>query len=101
MHPWSFKPTTCWMFPLQDEDGEPAAPVGGPGDDPYHTREYPGYATCVPCGRQDARGRPWRETLREEIEYLEQATTLPLLGSPGHTVDELLAQIPDTKKNPA
>ena len=27
MHPWSFKPTTCWMFPLQDDDGRPAAPV--------------------------------------------------------------------------
>ncbi len=25
-HPWTFKPTTCWMFPLQDEDGDPAEP---------------------------------------------------------------------------
>jgi len=101
MHPWSFKPTTCWMFPLQDDDGEPAAPVSGPEDDPYHTREYPGYATCVPCGAHREDGRPWREALREEIEYLAQALKLPLLGTPGHTVDELLAQMSRTKKNPA
>jgi hypothetical protein len=101
MHPWSFKPTTCWMFPLQDEDDEPAAPVSGPHDDPYHTNEYPGYATCVPCGSHNPTGRPWREALREEIDYLQQAARLPLLGSPGHTVDELLAQIDRTKKNPA
>jgi hypothetical protein len=101
MHPWSFKPTTCWMFPLQDEDGEPAPPVGGPEDDPFHSDEYPGYAPCVPCGRNDPQGRPWREALREEIDYLEQAAQLPLLGTPGHTVEELLARIRDTKKNPA
>jgi len=102
LHPWSFKPTTCWMFPLQDEDGEPVAPVSGPQDDPYHTREYPGYATCVPCGAHNSsNGRPWREALTEEIEYLEQASKLPLLGAPGHTVDELLAQLSRAKKNPA
>lgn len=101
MHPWSFKPTTCWMFPLQDDNDEPAAPVSGPEDDPYHTSDYPGYATCVPCGSHNAKGRPWREALREEIEYLAQAPRLPLLGTPGHTVGELLAQIESTKKNPA
>jgi hypothetical protein len=101
MHPWSFKPTTCWMFPLQDEDGEPAPPVSGPHDDPYLTPEYPGYAICVPCGAHAERGRPWPEALREEIRYLEQAAQLPVLGSAGHTVEELLAQIAEAKKNPA
>ena len=101
LHPWSFKPTTCWMVPLQDDDGVPAAPVAGAEDDPYHTPEYPGYATCVPCGSHHAKGQPWREALREEIDYLAAATQMPLLGSPGHTVDELLAQIEQAKKNPA
>lgn len=97
MHPWSFKPTTCWMFPLQDDAGEPAEPVRDAADDPYATPEYPGYASCVSCGRHDPQGRPWRETLQQEIEYLQQAQDLPLLGSAGHSVDELLAQM---KKNP-
>jgi hypothetical protein len=87
------------MFPLQDEDGEPAEPVTGPDDDPYCDGEYAGYASCVPCGRHDAQGSSWRDTLREEITYLQQARQIPLLGAPGHTVDELLAQL--AKKNPA
>lgn len=71
MHPWSFKPTTCWMFPLQDDDGVPAAPVASPEEDPYATPGYPGFANFVPCGRHDAQGRPWREALQKEIAYLE------------------------------
>lgn len=94
-HPWTFKPTTCWMFPLQDDGGVPAEPVRGPADDPYCTPDYPGYASCVPCGRHDPQGLPWREALAREIAYLEQALELPLLGSPGRTVDELLAAVPD------
>lgn len=103
-HPWSYKPTTCWMFPLEDEDGEPVEPVRGPEDDPYRRPDYPGYASCVPCGRHDPAGVPWRQALAREISYFEGATQLPLLGTPGHTVDELLAagnaDAPG-KKNPA
>lgn len=100
-HPWAFKPTTCWMFPLQEECGAAVEPVSGPSDDPYFTESYPGYASCVPCGRHDARGVHWRDALSREIRYLEAAPTLPLLGTPGHTVDELLAAIESAKKNPA
>jgi hypothetical protein len=100
-HPWSFKPTTCWMFPLQDEDGKAVEPVRGPEDDPYRTPEYPGYACVVPCGRHDAAGQPWRKALTREIGHLTAAPRLPLLGTPGHTVDELLAAGETGKKNPA
>jgi len=95
-HPWTFKPTTCWMFPLQDEHGKPVEPVRGPDDDPYRCGAYAGYASCVPCGRHDPNGKPWRDALQQEIHYLQQAPQLPLLGSVGHTVDDLLG-----KKNPA
>ncbi|MEJ0098837.1 MAG: hypothetical protein WDO12_03485 [Pseudomonadota bacterium] len=105
-HPWTFKPTTCWMFPLQDEDGAPAEPVRNADDDPYVTAEYPGYASCVSCGRHDPAGAPWRQALAGEIQYFEAATTLPLLGTPGSTVDELLGFAAQGrpaagKKNPA
>jgi hypothetical protein len=104
-HPWTFKPTTCWMFPLQDDDGVPAAPVRGPEDDPHVAPGYPGYASCVSCGRHDPSGTPWRQAVAREIAYLEAAPQLPLLGTPGHTVKELLAQGRDEpaagKKNPA
>ncbi len=55
----------------------------------------------MPCGRHDAQGLPWRDTLQQEIHYLQQAADLPLLGTPGHTVDDLLARIGPAKKNPA
>ncbi|MEO8315210.1 MAG: hypothetical protein ABI645_10480 [Pseudomonadota bacterium] len=100
-HPWTYKPTTCWMFPLQEDDGVMAEPVSGPQDDPYFSEAYPGYASCIPCGRHDPAGKPWHESLSREIGYLEGAANLPMLGTPGHTVDELLAAIPRTKKNPA
>lgn len=44
----------------------------------------------MPCGRHDRCGRPWREALGGELAYLATAAQLPLLGSPGHTVEELL-----------
>ncbi len=50
-HPWTFKPTTCWMFPLQDDDGEPAEPVRGPEDDPY--------VAAGLCGLRELRS--WRQ----------------------------------------
>jgi hypothetical protein len=101
-HPWTFKPTTCWMFPLQDVDGKPAAPVRNAVNDPNYSAEYPGYASCLPCGRHEPGGRPWRESLRKEIGYLKRAAVLPVLGSVRNSVDELLAQgqLPG-KKNPA
>lgn len=92
LHPWTFKPTTCWMFPLQDDDGTPAEPVQGLEDDPYVAPDYAGYASCVACGKHDPAGIPWRQALAREIAYLESARQLPLLGSPGHSVAELLAQ---------
>jgi hypothetical protein len=58
----------------------------------------------LPCGRHESRGRPWREALAREVQYLEQAVKLPLLNSPGHTVGELLAAreaLAAGKKNPA
>jgi hypothetical protein len=89
-HPWTFKPAICWLHPLQEEHGEPVAPVASPEKDPYREPGYPGYASFTSCGRHRADGRPWREALRAEIGYLRAARQLPLLGSPGHTVDELL-----------
>jgi hypothetical protein len=90
-HPWTYKPAVCWLHPLQDDSGTPEAPVASPAEDPYRTPAYPGYSCFTSCGRHCSDGQPWKQALRGEIEYLERARGLPLLGSPGHTVDELLA----------
>jgi hypothetical protein len=91
-HPWTFKPATCWMFPLQEEAGGISEPVRGAADDPYFAGDYAGFASCVSCGRHDPAGEPWQRALAREIAYFEAAPRLPLLGAPGHTVAELLAQ---------
>ncbi|MFM1886854.1 MAG: hypothetical protein RL026_2011 [Pseudomonadota bacterium] len=89
-HPWTFKPGVCWQFPLQEEEGQPVAPPSGSADDPYCVPGYPGYASCTQCGRNDPAGTPWREALRAEIEYLAKTGARSLLGTPGHTVKDLL-----------
>ena len=90
-HPWTFKPSVCWLFPMQESRGQPQAPIADPRADPHRLPDYPGYATVVPCGRHDPAGRPWSVALAREREWLAQARSLPILGSPGHSVDELLA----------
>jgi Protein of unknown function (DUF3109) len=93
-HPWTFKPSVCWLFPMQESEGEPAAPVADPRADPHQLPDYPGYATVVGCGRHDPAGRPWTEALARERAWLAQVKSLPILGSAGHSVDELLASGP-------
>lgn len=69
LHPWIFKPVTCFLFPLADHD--PRAGPAAPGEDPFDLGpDYPGFATVVDCGRHRPEGRPWREVLRAELEML-------------------------------
>jgi hypothetical protein len=93
-HPWTFKPSVCWLFPMQESQGEAEAPVADPREDPHQAPDYPGYATVVSCGRHDPAGRPWTQALTGERAWLAQAKSLPILGSEGHSVDELLAACP-------
>ena len=90
-HPWRFKPTACWLFPLSVENGVPVPPPMDPKRDPYYQPDYPGFVSAVPCCQNDPAGQPWWETLRLEVEYLDAAQGLPILGSPRHTVDDLLS----------
>ena len=56
-HPWTFKPSVCWLFPMQESAGKPVAPVADQREDPFQLADYPGYETIVNCGRHDAAGR--------------------------------------------
>lgn len=89
-HPWKFKPATCWVFPLNVIEGQPAAPPLSPENDPYRSESYPGFITTVPCGRHNPEGNDWMDTLKREIIYLKEVKTLPVLGSPGNKVEDLL-----------
>jgi len=80
-HPWHYKPFTCWMFPLSEENGAAVPPSADPRDDPYRVPGYAGYVSVVPCGRHDPAGRPWRETLAQELAHFERVKALPDFGS--------------------
>jgi hypothetical protein len=70
LHPWTFKPVTCFLFPLAD--GDPASGPATPGRDPFDLGpDYPGFATVVDCGRHQPAGRPWHEVLRDELAMLD------------------------------
>ena len=70
LHPWTFKPTACFLFPMPGNDSR-KGPIP-PGKDPHDLGpDYPGYATIVDCGKHRPEGRPWREVLREELEVIE------------------------------
>ena len=93
MHPWTFKPSTCWLFPLHARAGEAFPPPILPMDDPYRNANYAGFVTFVPCGKHDPAGSPWRACLNPEIQALSACSTWPLLGSDGHRVEDLLRNV--------
>jgi hypothetical protein len=80
-HPWRYKPFTCWMFPLDEQDGEAQAPEADPRADPHNVPGYPGYASVVPCGRHDPQGAPWQEALAGELRRFAEVRDQADLGS--------------------
>lgn len=72
MHPWSLKPKSCWMHPLSVVNGELAPPPVNKSDDYDNLGDkYPGYVCYTECGQHMTDGKPWNETLEEEIKYYE------------------------------
>jgi hypothetical protein len=89
-HPWTFKPGVCWQFPLRAEGDQPLPPPASAAEDEYQAPGYPGYSSCTGCGRNDPAGQPWQQALAREIGYLRASGGRTLLGTPGHTVKDLL-----------
>ncbi|MEZ5386839.1 MAG: hypothetical protein R3F13_15115 [Prosthecobacter sp.] len=72
---WFYKPIGCWMHPLtlrplRRGDARPLLRLPGAEDDPLRSAEYPGFASCTPCGRACAGGRPAPEVLAPELQAL-------------------------------
>ncbi len=73
LHPWTYKPTACWLFPLhkQNRDDPVTAPVTA-NCDPYNRGlAFPGFASCLDCGRHCEDGTPWSALLKEELAYCQ------------------------------
>jgi hypothetical protein len=93
IHPWTFKPATCWLFPLGVKNGEVQPPPANSTDDPFKFDGYDGYVTKVPCGQHQDDGDDWKISLSKEIKYFEKAKNLPILGSENNEVNKLLKKL--------
>lgn len=81
LHPWTYKPSACWLHPLNVEAGELTPPPVLAADDPSRMDdEYPGFVSFTPCGRHCDDGAPWREVLADEIAYFEERRRTPTEG---------------------
>ncbi|MFT4176131.1 MAG: DUF3109 family protein [Luteolibacter sp.] len=83
-HPWWWKPVSCWMHPLilvPGRRGErPLLTLARPGRDPSAKRNYPGFASCTPCGMEADGGSPAHEVLQSELRLLGEISGRDLVA---------------------
>lgn len=73
IHPWTYKPRACWLFPLVERNEELVPPPNkGEKDDCYIDESYPGFVTSLYCGQDCDDGEDWRKVLKDEIEYFQK-----------------------------
>lgn len=72
IHEWSYKPVACIMFPLTIQYGNIVPPPNaGQMDDDYIDETYPGYVSCLYCGKDCKDGENWCKVLNKEIQYFK------------------------------
>lgn len=75
MHPWKLKPVSCWLFPLDADNGRVLPPPKTLDEDPnYIPGKYDGYVSALPCGQYDREGVLWTDVYFREIEYYHYLT---------------------------
>jgi hypothetical protein len=69
-HPWRFKPSICWKFPLiglfNDNAMEKPHYFGEPDPHAYDDTQR-GYLSFLPCAALDENGFSWKEVYRHEL----------------------------------
>jgi hypothetical protein len=68
VHPWTYKPTACWLFPIKIHDGRIA--LFDETNDPSRYEDYAGFIAYTGCGRTCSEGRPAVEVLEAELGHL-------------------------------
>ncbi len=76
-HPWTHKPSTCWMFPLGVQSAKLTVPIVI--DKSIKIGLVP-LAEHVPCGQHHHDGQPVDVTLADELAHLNSLDQLPVLG---------------------
>ncbi|MGI2901736.1 hypothetical protein [Tolypothrix sp. VBCCA 56010] len=76
LHPWYYKPFTCWIFPILIASGEnqPQISLPSPETEPWYLPEYEfyGYFTKAFCGKPSDCGQVGYILLQEELKFLSE-----------------------------
>jgi hypothetical protein len=74
LHPWYYKPFTCWIFPILIAPGEgtPEIALPSPETEPWHLPDYnyDGYFTKTFCGRPSDCGQVGYILFQKELKFL-------------------------------
>lgn len=77
LHPWHYKPLACWLHPVS------ISPEGIRLHDAASDPHAGGWTTETHCGRTEPCGRPAREVLAAELEFLGGILGRDLLAEGG------------------
>jgi hypothetical protein len=67
-HPWYYKPFACWLHPIAVSEETITLPDAA--SDPFQYSDYPGFASCTPCGTTRPDGAPAATVLNAELAFL-------------------------------
>lgn len=91
VHPWTFKPSACWLFPMHLNKGELISPPKNGEKDPFDFGNiYPGFVKYTPCGKDCDDGKKWHSVLEDEIKYLLNISKIPVWDLETISFDEIL-----------
>ncbi len=91
LHPWHYKPATCWLHPLSVVSGpdyKPRLTLFSAKTDPQRFDNYDGFVSRTHCGQTCEGGEPAWRVLHQELETLGQIGDRDLIGELGELESE-------------
>jgi hypothetical protein len=86
MHPWYYKPISCWLLPIKVWNDE--IHLYDYATDPFRFSDYDGFVSRIGCGRTCEDGLPAAQVLRPELEFLSLILGRDLLSEANsHSVE--------------
>jgi hypothetical protein len=69
MHPWYYKPLTCWLHPINFPEAG-GITIYNKGNDPTIHPDYPGFNVVTLCGKSFDDGEPAKVVFEDELKFL-------------------------------
>ena len=83
LHPWHYKPLTCWLHPLSitaGSDRKPRLTLYSEKTDPQRFDDYDGFVCRTHCGRTEPEGEPAWKVLEWELNTLGEVAGRDLVA---------------------